>query len=145
MKQTINLPAGFETSMTEALPVIFINRQDGFLPIRLMKDSSNLVFFFTHDAGLTWSSTTPVSGSNRYSIISLEEILVWDGGANLYITHDGGRSWNSIVTNVNVADTLMVFDFVDPLNGWYLTGDATNHHAFYKTVDGGATWNVLIP
>jgi len=145
VKQNVSLPAGYQTSMTEALPVKFVNGKDGILPVSLLKDSSMLDFFITHDSGLTWSTTTPVSGNNRYSIISLEDILVWDGGTYLHLTHDGGLSWNTITTNVNVSDTLMKFDFVDALTGWMLTGDANNHHTFYKTVDGGATWNNLIP
>jgi len=144
-KQNVSLPAGYETSMTEVMPVKFVNAKDGILPVSLMKDSFMLDFYVTHDAGQTWSSTTPVTGNNRYSILSQEDILVWDGGTYLHISHDGGLTWNEITTNVNVTDTLMKFDFVDALTGWMLTGDANDHHTFYKTLDGGATWNILIP
>lgn len=145
VKQSVDLPAGYETSMTEVGSARFFNEKDGFLPVRIMKDASNIDFYITHDGGVTWSATTPVSGSGKYSIISPEDIISWDGDQYLHVSHDGGLSWNNIATNINVTDTLMKFDFVDALTGWMLTGDATNHHAFYKTVDGGATWTVLIP
>jgi len=144
-KQTVNPPAGFETAMTEVGTPKFFSGTDGYLPVRLMKDSSTFDFFTTHDGGVTWSSTKPIAGDGKYSIVSKEDIIVWDGGQYLHVSHDAGLSWNSILTNVNVVDTLMKFDFVDALTGWMLTGDATNHYIFYKTVDGGATWTVLIP
>jgi photosystem II stability/assembly factor-like uncharacterized protein len=144
-KQSVNLPTGYETSMTEVGSARFFNEKDGFLPVRIMKDASNLDFYITHDGGVTWSATTPVSGTGKYSIISLEDIISWDGGQYLHVSHDSGQSWNNIATNVNVTDTLMKFDFVDALTGWMLTGDANNQHTFYKTLDGGVTWTVLIP
>ena len=41
--------------------------------------------------------------------------------------------------------TLVSFQFVDPTTGWAVTSDASSHYTLYKTTDGGATWNVLIP
>lgn len=144
-KQSVNLPAGYETSMTEVGSPRFFNEKDGFLPVRIMKDAFSFDFYVTHDGGVTWSATTPVVGSGKYSIISPEDIISWDGGQYLHVSHDAGLSWNNIATNLDVTNTLMEFVFVDALNGWMLTGDANNQHTFYRTVDGGATWNSLIP
>jgi photosystem II stability/assembly factor-like uncharacterized protein len=144
-KQDPLLPAGFETAMTEAMTPRFFSAVDGILPVRLLAGESAFDFYVTHDSGATWTSTLPVNSNGQYSIVSPEGIIVWDGGPVLLASYDGGLSWNPVPTNVNVTDTLSMFQFVDPLTGWLLTGDAANHHSLYKTVDGGATWNVLIP
>jgi photosystem II stability/assembly factor-like uncharacterized protein len=70
---------------------------------------------------------------------------VWDGGAALSASHDGGNSWSSISPDVNLKDTLVSIQFVNANTGWVLTSDASSHHRLYQTTDGGATWNILIP
>jgi hypothetical protein len=34
--------------------------------------------------------------------------------------------------------------FVNASIGWAVTSDANSHYMLYKSVDGGATWTVLI-
>lgn len=144
-KQDISLPAGYETAMTEVGSAQFFSDTDGVLPVRIMAENFSFDFYVTHDSGVTWTSTTPLISSGHYSMASINDLFVWDGGAVLNVSHDGGQTWNSIATNINVPDILMKFEFVDPQTGWMLTGDALNHHSLYKTGDGGATWNILIP
>ena len=63
----------------------------------------------------------------------------------MLVSHDSGGTWNTINTDLNVKDTLSTFEFVNASTGWALTSDISGHHSLYKTTDGGATWNVLIP
>ncbi|MFH2038047.1 MAG: hypothetical protein ABIJ65_01295 [Chloroflexota bacterium] len=145
VKQHINLPGGYETAMTEVETAQFFSVVDGLLPVRLFVENSGYVFFVTHDSGITWISTTPLISNGQYSLASINDIFVWDGGADIYVTHDSGLTWNQITTNINVTEKLMKIEFVDSETGWMLTGDATTHHTLYKTLDGGSTWNILIP
>ena len=144
-KQNIDLPSGYETAMTEVGSAQFFSGTDGVLPVRLMMEITGFDFYVTQDSGTTWISSSPLISNGQYSIATSEDFFVWDGGAVINVSHDGGTTWNSIATNINVADKLMKFEFVDTQTGWMLTGDAANHHSLYKTLDGGATWNVLIP
>lgn len=144
-KQNLTLPAGFETAMTEVGVAQFFSGTDGVLPVRLMAGNTGFDFYNTHDSGVSWSSTSPLISNGQYSVVSMNEIFVWDGGEKLNTSHDGGLTWNPVATNINVMDIMMKIDFVDAQTGWVLTGDAANHHTLYQTVDGGATWNVLIP
>lgn len=144
-KQDISLPNGYETAMIEVGNAQFFSDSDGILPVRMMADLFSFDFYVTHDSGVTWTSTTPLLSRGHYSMASINDLFVWDGGSVLDVSHDGGQTWNSIATNVNVPEILMKFEFVDLQTGWMLTGDALNQHSFYKTEDGGATWNILIP
>ncbi|HCC79289.1 MAG: hypothetical protein A2X25_08760 [Chloroflexi bacterium GWB2_49_20] len=144
-KQDVSLPADYESAMTEVRSAQFFNGMDGILPVRLLAGNSAVDFYVTHDGGVTWTSTTPLISNGQYSIPSFMDVFVWDGGPSLQVSHDGGLTWNPVATNVDVTDILMKMEFVDAQTGWMLTGDSANHHSLYKTVDGGATWSVLIP
>jgi photosystem II stability/assembly factor-like uncharacterized protein len=86
-----------------------------------------------------------VALNGKYSIASKVDFFLWDGGPVLSISHDAGTTWSTVAPNINIMDTLMSFQFIDASTGWALTGDASNHTALYKTIDGGSTWLPLIP
>lgn len=144
-KQDVSLPAGYETAMTEVGIAEFFSSTDGILPVRLMANNSGYVFYRTRNSGVDWISTSPVISIGTYSVASMMDIFVWDGGPVIHVSHDGGLTWNLVATNITATDILMKIVFVDAQTGWALTGDASNHHILYKTIDGGVTWNVLIP
>ena len=77
------------------------------------------------------------------------------GGPNLYVTHNGARSWRTIKPNVDFGlegaksrRDVSRMDFVDATHGWILISD---NHSFapygkcplYRTSDGGSTWTEL--
>jgi photosystem II stability/assembly factor-like uncharacterized protein len=131
--------------MTEVNAPVFFTPLDGVLPVRLLAEPASFVFYVTHDGGLTWMATFPLNFSGRYALSSLLDLWLWDGGASMYVSHNSGLTWDRITTNVDVGASLLHFQFVDVNNGWMLTSDDSAHRAFYRTTDGGVTWNVLIP
>jgi len=145
MHQEVSLPAGFEMALTSADTPRFFTLTEGIFHARLYTASSASVFYRTQDGGATWMPTFPVNMVGRYAIANLQDVWVWDGGPAMLASHDSGTTWNLVKTNINVTDTLMTIDFVDATTGWTLTGDASSHYSLYKTIDGGATWNALIP
>ena len=143
--QEVSLPPGFETAMTSADTPRFFTSTDGIFHAGLYAASSASVFYRTQDGGATWTPTFPVNMVGRYAIANLQDVWVWDGGPAMLASRDSGTTWNLVNTNINVTDTLMTIDFVNATTGWTLTGDASSHYSLYKTIDGGATWNALIP
>jgi len=145
VQQEVSLPAGFETAMTSADAPRFFTVTDGIFYAGLYAANPSTVFYLTQDGGATWTPTFPVNMLGRYAIANLQDVWVWDGGPAMLVSHDSGVTWNMLNTNINVTDTLTTIDFVNATTGWALTGDAASHYSLYKTIDGGATWNALIP
>jgi photosystem II stability/assembly factor-like uncharacterized protein len=143
--QAVNLPAGFEAAQTDAGAPRFFSATNGIFYAGLYAAVSATVFYHTTDGGATWTPTFPVNLLGRYAIASLQDVWVWDGGPAMLVSHDSGVTWSQFGTNINVTDTLAGLDFVTASTGWALTGDAAGHYSLYKTTDGGATWNALIP
>lgn len=105
----------------------------------------------TTDGGLTWLNTTPTSLATipqDFSFYSLDQENAWlvlpvsyyDSGT-LYHTSDGGYTWANIPAPFSQAS----MQFFDPRNGVAMVslgvGAGSMGVAFFKTTDGGATWN----
>lgn len=60
-------------------------------------------------------------------------------------TTDGGRTWTRSTVPGNLPGTIAVFAFTDPLHGYLLAAGERGslNEALYRTVDGGATWQVV--
>jgi BNR/Asp-box repeat. len=52
----------------------------------------------------------------------------------LYVTNDGGQTWESITTKIKIDS----YDFVDQYHGF-----ASYNKSIYYTIDGGISWNFL--
>jgi photosystem II stability/assembly factor-like uncharacterized protein len=78
-------------------------------------------------------------------VASPKDFFVWDGSAPFSASHDAGASWTTVTPNINIQDNLVSMQFINASTGWALTSDANSHRMLYKSVDGGATWTVLIP
>ncbi len=143
--QDVSLPSGYAGAQTIAISPHFFGTAEGVLPVGLISDPMAVVLYLTHDGGLTWNPSTPVASGGQVSIPSPTEFFAWDGGTTLYASHDSGTTWETVTPNVDLHDGFMTFQFVNATTGWALTGDASNNYSLYKTIDGGSTWNILIP
>ncbi len=143
--QNVSLPSGYSGAETGADAPAFFGATDGVLHVGVFANTPATVFYLSHDGGSTWTPTTPTMNSHSFSVASLSDFFVWDGGTTMQVSHDFGATWTAVTPNINVPDTLVTFQFVDATTGWALTGDAASHYTFYKTTDGGTTWATLIP
>jgi photosystem II stability/assembly factor-like uncharacterized protein len=142
-KQADNPIPNTGEAMYQTQPPIFFDQRTGILPMTIGSEGSNTLFLKTQDDGTTWTIGTPVAGSGRYSVASLNDIFVWFG-KDLSVSHDGGHSWTTVTPNVDLSDTLAQFQFVDAQNGWAIASDANGNTTLYKTTDGGQIWNVQV-
>jgi len=144
--QNLSITSAYNSNaMTGASRPIFFGSNDAVLPVLLFANNNGTDFYVSHDGGQTWSATTPVSQGGFLSVASASDFFVWDGSAPLNVSHDGGSSWSTITPNVNIKDNMVSMQFINATTGWALTSDVNSHRMLYKTVDGGATWAVLIP
>lgn len=144
-QQTLVLPPGFENSMTEAEAPHFFNPSEAILRLRLVSAVPTTVFYLTFDGGQTWGRTFPINAIGQHAYASMLDIFLWDGGPLLYVSHDGGLTWDAATPNINLSDTLMRIDFVSATTGWALAFNGAGSNALYVTRDGGTTWTPLIP
>jgi len=139
------IPAGYSGAMTGANLPVFFGSREAVLPVLLFANNSGTDFYVSHDGGQTWTGTTPVGQGGFLAVASARDFFVWDGSASLNVSHDAGASWSTVTPNVNIKDNLVSMQFINGTTGWALTSDVNSHRMLYKTVDGGATWTVLIP
>jgi len=111
-------------------------------------------FYVTHDGGQTWQrqplQLPPNQVSAEFSITpptffnANDGILPVDGfsvggqavqGSDIYVTHDGGATWNStLLLPINASSA----DFLDVNHGWVTDGSV-----LYTTSDGGQHWTKI--
>lgn len=149
--QPISLPSGFEANQYTPYSPFFFG-QDGYLPLMIYFPVGNteLLFYVTHDGGLTWTgdptSAYQVVTPGHWSFPDASTGFVWDGGTNFLFTTEGAQSWTGVSTSLDLSDSLASIDFVDSTTGWALTGPNDSGLTWlYRTDDGGGTWTQLIP
>jgi photosystem II stability/assembly factor-like uncharacterized protein len=146
---------------------VFFDGKNGWLPMHIIKENDGhtfafnvMVFYTTNDGGERWTArpgiieggSDHVGGERQFDLASAKDIFV-RGGPNLYVTHDGAKSWRTIKPNIDFGrltsnrDVLQI-DFVDATHGWVVISDNFNHSPYgnyylYKTSDGGVTWMEL--
>ena len=142
--QNLSLPSDYSGAMTGPSQPVFFGTSQAVLPVQLFANNAGTDFYVSHDGGQSWSASTPVPQSGFVSAGSATDFFVWDGGPTLSASHDGGASWSTIAPNVNIKENMDSMQFINGSTGWAITIDANDHRMLYKTMDGGATWNVLI-
>lgn len=117
---------------------------------------NNLAWVFvTRDAGITWQRQLlpplPLQEPALLSFISPQFFTANEGilpvtfsgdkgsGFGLYVTHDGGATWNSLPV-AKEASSISTIDFIDTQQGWAIDKGGTN---LYATIDGGVHWTKL--
>jgi photosystem II stability/assembly factor-like uncharacterized protein len=143
--QDIALPIGYSGTMINTLPAVIFGKNEIVLPLQLYADTVTAGFLVSHDGGQTWSAATPVPQGGQMAVASPNDFFVWDGGAVLYVSHNAGETWSTINPNIDIKDNLGSYQFLNVGTGWALSVDMNSHRTLYRTTDGGATWNVLIP
>jgi len=133
----------------------FLNTSTGWITGTVVV--SDLAWLYeSHDGGSTWYqqslSLPPGVPSAQLSLISPTFFSATDGilpvifsdnisgrgiATDIYVTHDGGTTWNNTMPLAAVFGTI---DFVDMQHGW-----ATDGMVLYNTSDGGLQWAKLSP
>lgn len=82
-----------------------------------------------------WTPVLAETGA-KFHVVSVIGNTVWAGGAHgaLYVSHDGGATWNSVA--INTTATITSIHFSDDSQGTLETADGQ----VWKTSDGGRTW-----
>jgi len=132
----------------------FVNASTGWVTGSVPVNNLTWVFV-THDAGTTWQQQAlpplPHQEPALLSFISPQFFTANEGilpvtysggkgsGFGLYMTHDGGTTWNSVPV-AKEASSISTIDFIDMQHGWAIDSSGTN---LYATIDGGTHWTKL--
>jgi photosystem II stability/assembly factor-like uncharacterized protein len=146
----IALPGVFAGSMLDVWQPQFVSATTAFLPVRAYTpgNSIELLIYRSIDYGQTWGYQGSIEDGQTADFINLDEGWLAAKLA-LYHTLDGGLTWSTVAaTGISVGEFFLKVDFVDSLNGWVLTtpDDMTWEPLnLYRTTDGGASWELLLP
>ena len=155
--QSLPLPlayqSAFRSGQLSVAPPGFFTPRDGILAVSfvLPGQKSATAFYVTHDGGVRWRSTTPLSyviTTTSFTWAFSDMRHGWaTAGKGLYRTTDGGYHWTTMTPNVRL-EGVTELDFADLHTGWALGSvmHGQYSHAFLlQTVDSGATWTPVHP
>lgn len=141
----VELPQEASESQITVERIEFISRTQGVLVLRMTSTTQTTLVYSTKDGGDTWqafSESIPEAG--KIEIPSTKEVVVYSSD-QFYITNDAGNSFDIINSGTPFSDTLLDISFVNSRIGWAIASSDGEHRTLYRTEDGGASWNVLIP
>lgn len=97
----------------------------------------------TTDGGQTWRGTQPGRPFLEYIQFLTPQIGYTSGPAGIYRSDDGGATWTDITPIDPNQEQSWGSYFLNQNEGVYLVGGcSTGLQAFYRTTNGGASWNV---
>ncbi len=163
---TNNQPGALPFANADNNP-IFINATTGWITGALSV-SNNPRLYITHDGGRTWHQQLLPPPSNSDSRIFKSGTVVWQpqffsaregilpvsfwstNSLDIYVTHDGGNSWQDTsllrfpaTPNLDVYAPTPDPIFVDSNHGW--AGAWQKASILYATSDGGKHWRKIVP
>jgi len=144
---TLELPTKAENSelSIDADQMQFTTANDGFLAVHMAGDSTQTAIYITRDAGDTWTLTpTFLPNDGSFDFLTSEEAVIYNG-EQFYVTRDAARTWTIIPPDTLFGESFSGMDFANISSGWVITVDPENHHALYRTNDGGVTWFPILP
>jgi len=83
------------------------------------------------DYGVTWWQAICFTSENKGFLV----------GDAIRVTSDGGNFWNTVLDMWMISGTLRDITFSTPQKGYTVGEDWYQLPLFYKTTDGGMTWN----
>jgi photosystem II stability/assembly factor-like uncharacterized protein len=96
----------------------------------------------TTDAGQSWHGTTISTGGQLESIQFRTPLIGYTSGdGKIFKSYDGGASWTDITDYRAIY--LWGTYFFDKDNGMVIGGGCTEAQQFFRTSDGGNTWNLF--
>jgi photosystem II stability/assembly factor-like uncharacterized protein len=128
----------------------FLNAQTGWLAVKLSSGNSfsHGSLYNTNDGGKSWTvQPLPIAGSVRFIDAKRGWIAGGPGGNELYITRDGGVTWQSQQPDPGQEKSGQTFIslpyFTSEREGWLVVtvSDALNPHVdLFITNDAGENW-----
>jgi len=129
------------TTGDAAIQVQFVDTNNGWVLIFNM-NTGTPTFLKTTNGGASWTTT---NGGGIFYYVNATTGYAYTAGPNMlppytiYKTTDGGTSWTPQYTDATSGE-IKDLQFTDVNNGWAVGANGK----FYKTSNGGATWNASI-
>ncbi len=96
----------------------------------------------TTDGGNSWSGTYVVGANHLESVFFPSTTIGYTSGSEgIFKSTDGGASWTNITPNGAIG--LWGNYFLDNNNGVVIGNGCGDSQSFYRTTDGGTTWNLF--
>lgn len=146
----IALPEDYTGSMLDVWQPVFVEATSAFLPVRAYPPGGgiDILIYGSDDYGETWSFRGGVESGDAVDFLDVNQGWI-AAGEVLFQTQDGSITWSeSSTAGIATGEVFLKVDFVDSLNGWVLTTpDSSTWETlkFYRTVDGGTSWILLLP
>jgi len=145
-RQTLPLPPGVPSARLMIMSPTFFSATDGILPVTFTDFATGhgiaTDIYVTHDGGMTWQSTTPVSAAlGTIDFLDMQHGWATDGTI-LYNTSDRGQHWTKLSTNPSFTQVTDL-NFASFSMGWAISRQGNSSSSLLKTTDGGQTWTSI--
>jgi len=134
----------------------FVDSLHGWMNLRLQSSAAahSGIQFVTQDGGSTWSWTPQHASAGPIRFINTHDgWILSPEGDELYVTHDGAKSWRTLSLEAPpavprpVGDTYALPVFDDPKHGFLLVSyfgpnTPTSTLVLFSSGDGGQTWKL---